>query len=437
MITIVKNKLDVLIKSKTAINGVWLYILQIFNTVIPLVTLPYITRILGPSQYGVFSSALNLVGYFQVIVEYGFNLTGTRKIALAKDKNDVSEIYSRITLARLFLCAVTFFVMIGIGLLINITKIQFLSMIILYSMVLGIAIQQTWLFQGMQVMKYITIVSVVSRMISVIMIFVLVNNTKQVYLYCNLYALTFLLMGVISAIIIRFKYNIRLKKVRISELIYELKDGWYLFTTSAMTRIFSGIGITVLTFTSTDRIVGIYSAIQKIPLMITMIYAPIGQVIYPYVSKYYASSYNSGIKIVKIVSKYVITIFSVISMIIIINSKFIINILYGSDYSMHSLALLPLILWMMLSIFNNLLGIQVLVASGHTKEYSISFRIGVMAIIIFNIILGKSGGMFGIAIAAMLAECTLTIAIIFQIGKISSKFGNKAPSLGYQVPPEK
>lgn len=55
-------------------NGMWLFILQIFNTVVPLLTLPYITRVLGTSNYGVFSLSLNWVTYFQVIVEYGFGL---------------------------------------------------------------------------------------------------------------------------------------------------------------------------------------------------------------------------------------------------------------------------------------------------------------------------------------------------------------------------
>lgn len=424
MILNIKKNASRFLKSKLVINGIWLYILQIFNTVIPLITLPYITRILGPSQYGIFSSALNLVGYFQVIVQYGFNLSGSRKVALAKEKDELCEIYSRITLSKLFLCAITFFSMIIISLFVDINKTQLLCMGILYSMVLGTALQQTWLFQGLQDMKYITVISVISRIISVILTFMLINNSKQVYLYCNLYSLTFLLMGIFSVLIIRFKYNICLKKIKIFELFAELRDGWYLFTTSAMSKVFSGIGITVLTFTSTDSSVGVYSAIQKIPLIITMIYAPIGQVIYPYVSKYYESSFDGGIKKIKSISKFIIPPFIIISLIMIFSSKLIVNILYGFEYSMYSQVLIPLIFWMILSILNNLLGIQILVASGHLKEYSISFRIGVVAILLFNIVLGNLGGMNGIAIAAMLGELTLTIAIIIQITKIKTKILN-------------
>lgn len=419
MIATIKDKVTILYKSKIAINGIWLYLLQIFNTVIPLITLPYITRVLGPSQYGIFSSALNFVGYLQIVVEYGFNLTGARRVAIAKEKNEISEIYSRITITKLMLFIATFCAMITISLFINISRTQFICMVILFSMVLGTAIQQTWLFQGMQEMKYITIGSVISKTISVSMIFLLINSSEQVYLYCCLYSLTLLLMGVISIFIVRFKFNIKFKKIRVRDILDELKDGWYLFTTSAMTKIFSGIGITVLTFTSSDRNVGIYSAVQKIPLIITMIYAPIGQVIYPYVSKHYANSFQKGVNIVKKVAKFIIPSIGIISIGMILFSESIINILYGPEYSTYSLLLIPLIFWMILSILNNLLGVQILVASGHLKEYSISFRIGVIAILLFNLSLGPLGGMYGVSIAAMLAELTLTVAILFQLRRIS------------------
>lgn len=78
--------------------------MQIFNTVIPLVTLPYITRILGPSQYGLFSISLNLQGYYQVIVEYGFGMSATRKVALQENSEEsLRGLYSRVLASRLIL----------------------------------------------------------------------------------------------------------------------------------------------------------------------------------------------------------------------------------------------------------------------------------------------------------------------------------------------
>ena len=75
-----RQKINNVLKSKVFKNGFWLTILQLVNTVIPILTIPYITRILGAEEYGVFSIALNWVTYLQVFVEYGFGLSGARKV---------------------------------------------------------------------------------------------------------------------------------------------------------------------------------------------------------------------------------------------------------------------------------------------------------------------------------------------------------------------
>ena len=80
-----------LFKSKLFRNGVYLYILQFFNTVIPLLTLPYITRVIGIEQYGALNRILNYVLYMQAFVEYGFALNGAKKISLATSKEGVSN----------------------------------------------------------------------------------------------------------------------------------------------------------------------------------------------------------------------------------------------------------------------------------------------------------------------------------------------------------
>ena len=70
------EKIKKLLGSKVLKNGIWLTVLQLVNTVIPVITIPYVTRILGANEYGIFSIALNWILYLQVLVEYGFGLSG-------------------------------------------------------------------------------------------------------------------------------------------------------------------------------------------------------------------------------------------------------------------------------------------------------------------------------------------------------------------------
>ena len=66
-------------------NVGWLLALQAVNIVLPFVTVPYVTRVFGAESYGVFSISLNWVTYFQLVVEYGFNLSATKKVAIRKN----------------------------------------------------------------------------------------------------------------------------------------------------------------------------------------------------------------------------------------------------------------------------------------------------------------------------------------------------------------
>ena len=418
------NKILFVFKNKVLVNGVWLYSLQIFNTVVPLLTLPYITRILGVSQYGVFSISLNLVSYFQVIVEYGFNLSGARKIALTNNRDEQSRIYSRITASKLLLCLISFIFMVIICVITKIEKTQIICMFILFTTVIGTAIQQTWLFQGLEEMQYITIINVISRTISVLLIFSIVKRSNQLYLYCTLYSVTSLLIGIISIFLVNIKLGIKFIKIKFQNIIEELKDGWYTFTTSAISKVFTGIGITVLGFSNDKSIVGAYSAIQKIPLVMTMMYSPVGQAIFPYMSRKYSVSFENGITILKKIARLLISFVLFFSFCIILFTKKLVTILYGNEYTSYYLLLVPLVCWLLLSITNNLLGIQVLVASGHLKEYSIAFEISAVSIVLSNIILGILWGAYGVAVATMISEFIMTITCILQIKRIRNKLVN-------------
>ena len=96
-----------IIKNKIFKNGIWLMLMQVFNTIVPLVTVPFVTRALTPSGYGQFSSALNIILYCQVIVEYGFQLSGTRRIAIARDPREIEKTYNLILFSRLFLLLIS------------------------------------------------------------------------------------------------------------------------------------------------------------------------------------------------------------------------------------------------------------------------------------------------------------------------------------------
>lgn len=407
-----------LLKTKLFKNGFWLFVLQVFNTVVPLVTLPYITRVLGTDNYGIFSISLNWITYFQVIVEYGFGYTGSRKVSINKD-DSIQPLYSRIISARLILMLISYSAMNVFSFIARISIEQYFSMTILFLVIVGVSFQLTWLFQGKQDMKFITIVNAVSRLISVVLVFLLVRDQSNLYLYCFCYSATFILSAVIGIFVAKKKYKLKVRLCKISDAINEIKDGWFLFVSQAMAKIISAVGTTVLGIVATNSDVGIYSAIYKFPYIMILFFSPMSQALFPHISIKFSESFISGKKTIKKAAMIILPVFLFGGLVVIVFRKFLISLLFGEDYLKYELITIPLITWMILSIVNNFLGVHFLVASGNQKSYSKAVSIGAVITILLNIVLGVLFQVYGISIAVFLGELSLSIMLIINVIKIS------------------
>lgn len=414
------KKIKELLHKKSVQNGAWMYALQFFNMVVPLLTLPYITHVLGSSMYGTFSTALNIVSYLQVVVEYGFIMSATRKVAINGTK-DLNKTFTSVVLGRGFLLGVCIFISLGYIFLNIKNKSLCFSFLILLICLLGVCVQMNWLFQGMQEMKYISIVNVVARFISTALIFIFVKSTSDLYLYCLLYSVSPFLSGFIGLFLAKKKYALHFIRIGYKEIFAELKDGFYVFTTQLSGKVFGAIGVTFLGIFAPSSVVGIYSAIQKIPNVMILLWSPIDQVIYPITSKHYKNSFVEGQNFVKWARKKILPLVIAMAIVIAILSKPIVQILYGSEYSPFFYWLLPLLGWLIISIDNNFWGVQNLLGSGHDKEYGEAFQIGVVATIVLNLLFIWLWGGMGAAVAPLVSELVLNILLRWKTSVIVKK----------------
>ena len=398
-----------IIAEKSVSNGLWLYALQFVNLVIPLLTLPYITRVLGADSYGVFSIALNIITYLQVVVEYGFGMSATRKVVTCSDSMKLNRIYTAVLLSRGCLLLVSIITGFGYVLINGLNSQLCCSFPILLICLLGYTVQMNWVFQGKEDMKYITIVTVISRVVSTILIFVLVKSTADLLLYCFLYAVSPFLSGFIGLAIARKRYKLHLVKIKWQDVWCELKDGFYVFTTQLNSRVFGSIGITFLGIYASSHAVGVYSAIQKIPNILALLWAPISQILYPIVSKKFTIGFEHGCNYVFHIRKKIIGGFFGIAGIVCLLAKPIISLYLGSEYVPYYTWLYPLISWLVISIDNNFWGIQILLGSHHDKEYGKAFTIGVIATVALNWILIIVFSADGAAVAPLISDTNLKL----------------------------
>lgn len=415
-----RENIRAILKKKSIQNGAWMYALQFFNMVVPFLMLPYVTRILGSSGYGVFSTAFNIVSYLQVVVEYGFVMSATRKVAI-NGRKGLNKTFTTVLLGRLFLLGVCI-VISAFYVLLNSKNLSLcFCFLILLVCLLGYCVQMNWCFQGLQEMKYISIVNIIARSVSTALIFILVKSANDLYLYCLLYSISPFLSGFIGFFWARKQYSLHLIRIGFKDVIQELKDGFYVFTTQLSSKVFGAIGITFLGIFATSSIVGIYSAIQKIPNVMILLWSPVNQVIYPITSKHYKNSLSEGQNFVKWSRRKILPLFILLAVLIGVFSKPAVQILYGSEYSPFFYWLLPLLAWVIISIDNNFWGVQNLLGNGHDKEYGEAFQIGVVATILVNLLFIWLWGGTGAAFAPLVSELFLNILLRWKAKKVKRK----------------
>lgn len=410
-----------MLKNTSVKNGIWMYIYHFLNAIVPMMTIPYITRVLGAGKYGVFSIAVNVINYLQVIVEYGFSLSGTRKIAM--EKEDDSKLYSTVIQSRLFLFSICILISV-VYIFINRSKAEVCQCLtVLLLAICGYCLESNWFFQGKQDMKWITIINIAARTVSTILIFLLVKEASDILIYCVLFSISPLISGILGVIISVTKYKLRLQRVKFAEIWNELKDGWYVFTTQFSTKVFGVVGITFLGIFAVEQEVGIYSAINKIPNTLIMAWTPVSQVIYPIASKKYSESWRTGVLFVNRVRKYILPITILASAVVAVFSNRIVAILFGAEYADKSYWVIPLLVWMNLSINNGFVGVHTLLASGHDKKYSKCFQIGVAFTVMINFLLIVLFHGDGAAFAPMTAELFLYFLLRAEVRKCNELYG--------------
>ena len=184
-------------------NILVLSIIQGINYLFPLLTIPYLSRIFGPTGIGALALAQAVILYLVLIIDFGFNLTVTRRISIAYDKNDkleINHLYTQTLLIKMIIfLIIVFLVFILCQTIPQLFDIKVLIYIGFFSL-LGAAINPIWLFQGMQRMTVLLIPNTLSKIISLALIFVFVKNKQDLNLAMFFTSVGLFLSSVISLI---------------------------------------------------------------------------------------------------------------------------------------------------------------------------------------------------------------------------------------------
>ena len=384
-------------------------ILTISSFIFPLITFPYVSRVLGPAGTGNVSFAISIVTYFALFAQLGIPTYGIRATARVRDdkvllSKTVQEIFIVNTIMSIVTYVVFFIVLNLVPQMYN-DKILF---IIVSSTILFNTIGMDWLYKGLEKYSYITFVSILFKFIALILMFILIHQKSDYVIYGGLSIFAASASNVCN-FINAHKY-IYLKPIGNYEFKMHLRPIMIFFAMSCATTIYTNLDTVMLGFMKGNVEVGYYNAAVKIKTVLLGVVTSLGTVLLPRASYYIENNEFDEFKRISMKAiNFVVLVACPLTLYFTLFAKEGIYFLSGDAYAN---AILPMQILMPTLIFiglTNIMGIQMLIPLGKEKVVLYSEIAGAIVDLLINIVLIPVMASSGAAIGTLVAELVVWI----------------------------
>lgn len=267
-------------------NFSWLAVLQVVSYLFPLITVPYLARVIGVDGFGHIAFASAVMVWINTVVEWGFNATATRDVARARSNHsDLSFIYSNVQYAKVFLMIVSFIVLLILIILLPKFRENWIVLIFTFLMIPGNIAFPTWFFQGMERMKYTSVLNVVSKLFFTLAIFVFIHDKDDYYLQPLLVSLGYVCAGVFAQWIILGRWHIRLVRPELKDVLSTIKGSSDVFLNTLMPNFYNSFAVMLLGFMGTPNSVGLLDAGRKFVTVGQSFINVLTQTFFPFLSR--------------------------------------------------------------------------------------------------------------------------------------------------------
>jgi PST family polysaccharide transporter len=247
-----------------------------------------LVRVLGIETFGLLAFASATIAFFRGVIEYGFNLSGTKQIADNKDNPEkISELFTSIMISKFLLSIVCLFILSIMVITFEVFTDNWELFFITYLIVFGDLLFPLWFFQGIENMKMITYLQISYKTIFVLLVLIFVNNKDDFLLVPLLDSVGAILIGFFSIYYIKQKYHLKFIFIKYDLIYKELKDGWHIFLSRITVILYTSINTFVLGLLTNNELVGIYSIAEKIYMAIRGLLNPFVQAIFPFLVRKY------------------------------------------------------------------------------------------------------------------------------------------------------
>ena len=311
-----------------------LSVLQIANYLIPLLVLPVISRVLGATLFGSVGYAQNIVSYLTLLVNYGFEYSATRQIALAgDDQARKRRLFWAVLSVKSALLVLSFAILAVLPFFVP--RVACDPRLYIYTALtnIGIVFFPTWYLQGEQQMDKMAWANFFTKLLGALLVIGLVREAALYRCYPLFLSLASILVGIGSLVYVIRHFHIGGYVFSREAMREVLSAGWPIFLNNVFISLYTTVNMTLLGVYATDEMVGYFSAAQRLILALNMVVVlPVSTAIYPEISRQFEASKEQGVLFLHRVLIYAGLASAAVSVLTCLTAPLIIHIVYGSGY---------------------------------------------------------------------------------------------------------
>ncbi len=269
-----------------AANFVYLSLLKGVSFLFPLITLPYLARVIGADMFGAIAFAASIMVIVETVTDWGFNFTATRDVAKNRENiGVVSDIFSQVLYARTILTIICFgILLVCIELIPSMAEYRKL-MLLTFLYIPGHILFPQWLFQAFEQMRYITILTLVAKCVFTGLVFVVIKEQSDYVYEPLLTACGFFVSGAVAQYLIYHRFGIRLRKPRMGEIYSRLRASTDMFISLILPNLYTNFSVIILKSYCGDLATGIYNGGQRFQNIIDQLTGILSRTFFPFLAR--------------------------------------------------------------------------------------------------------------------------------------------------------
>ncbi len=394
-----------------------LSIVQGTNFLLPLLVMPYVISRIGADGFGVIAVAQVVMIFLSTISDYGFNLTATRDIAVYKnDDSKISKIFFTVLASKLLICVALLLLLLVAAVFIPVIREHFILYALGFTYVIGQSLFVNWFFQGIEKMHYITISTLISRLVFVLLVLLFIKEKGDGKYFLFFLGIGNTIAGFVSILLAMRIFKLQFIRPLRADVLHEIKEGWQITVSNLSINTYMYCGIFILRIFTNDLIVGYYSIAERIFFAVRQVLSVFSQAVYPQVCQLSQKGKQAANTFFKQV--YLPFLFVIIGgcALLFILSPWIIYI-FIKDGSTLPVLLLRLLSFVPVIVCLNIPAYQLLVAFDRKKSYLMILGLATIINILANILLIKEWGAAGTALSIIITELFITAGLSRELYK--------------------